>query len=1195
MSGTNYIASNWRVPENSNSSKNDNYSLSFDPADTEYINLGSSSDLAPGTGEFTFSAWINPASWGAGYHFIWGTPVLGGMLIGKLSSGDFGVRASSVGNFVETATLPTLSTWTHICITRDSLNTLTLYYDGQFQTADLSVTQDFATGSTYVGSESVSHFDGKMSDVCFFDYALSISQIESLVGKTETGAGNPMALKPTPVAYYPLGDNSSGDPVTQPNVSVDDASVFYMNPLGIEVSSKLGFQDGTNAFSGGAWVNIGAGVNATTMSRQRGRLSNGAYPGWHFGTTGSGPAQGDPEFEIRGNDPSQGWLRVKCLSYTLQDGLWHFIAFTYDGSLDASGVKLYVDGYEDTYRQVLVNNFTGTTTDYNTPFVIGGGQFNSGNTRFGSDQYMSNPMYFESELSASDILTLYNDGIPLNDLTSFTSLKARWKLDQSANWEADTVGNWQIPDTVSAYPKSFSFNSNIIEAPKLNLTSAICVSFWMKTTDTGVQFIVNEDRTSNPDRNWAILLASNKLNFLVYHTDGTYTQFIRSTALEVQDGNWHNVVFTWDGTTTANAYKTFIDGGNEESTTATSTGIRNLSPYGLAIGQVQQAAGYPYNGELSNVCVWDTVLENGGEETLYNNGTPLTTAIASDNLKAWYKLNNNEKFDGSNWSVENQKYPSNYDSALNFGGSDYVDVSTISLGTTQTLSWWINRDSSSTQECPFGDTTSGLSDMLVYMNGLTLYYRVGSTSLTWTNALSAALTNQKWCNIILTRNGASAKLYLNGDFVSEQTLTGGDITAAVQIDRIGASSAGTPAFYINGKLSNVAIWTSDQTTEVSNIYNNGTPANSYTNTPVSWWKLNNLTTGIQDSTGSNNGTNNGATKVNTFVSTEAGISSGMTEQNLVNNNVSTLNGESSGMTSGNLVLSDLTRNLPYENYSLDFDGTEYIDCGDSDDFSFGNGTTDSPFSVSFWVNLDAIPPAAGFFAKDYDASNREWTVGTFSGPGKIRFLIKSLGGGSQQSIDSTTILSTGQWYHITCTYDGSGGNNAADGLTIYINGIAETPTNITKNTYVAMANTTAPLTTGMYQLGGTPLGINGKFSNTSIFNVELTPTEVLKLYANGMPQDLTNFAPQPVGWWTLGKESFWNGSDWIARDMIGSNDGTSSNMAVSDLAGDAPRSEANGTGTNMDIPTNLVGNAGFSDKNAYSINMGPSARVTDTP
>jgi hypothetical protein len=34
-------------------------------------------------------------------------------------------------------------------------------------------------------------------------------------------------------------------------------------------------------------------------------------------------------------------------------------------------------------------------------------------------------------------------------------------------------------------------------------------------------------------------------------------------------------------------------------------------------------------------------------------------------------------------------------------------------------------------------------------------------------------------------------------------------------------------------------------------------------------------------------------------------------------------------------------------YSLAFDGVDdYVDCGDSDDLSFGNGSTDSPFSIS---------------------------------------------------------------------------------------------------------------------------------------------------------------------------------------------------------------------------------------------------------
>ena len=54
----------------------------------------------------------------------------------------------------------------------------------------------------------------------------------------------------------------------------------------------------------------------------------------------------------------------------------------------------------------------------------------------------------------------------------------------------------------------------------------------------------------------------------------------------------------------------------------------------------------------------------------------------------------------------------------------------------------------------------------------------------------------------------------------------------------------------------------------------------------------------------------------------------------------------------------------------------------------------------------------------------------------------------------------------------------------------------------------------------------------------LTSTEVLKLYANGVPQDLTNFTPAPVAWYPLGSNSFWNGSQWTVRDMIGSNDGT---------------------------------------------------------
>jgi len=310
----------------------------------------------------------------------------------------------------------------------------------------------------------------------------------------------------------------------------------------------------------------------------------------------------------------------------------------------------------------------------------------------------------------------------------------------------------------------------------------------------------------------------------------------------------------------------------------------------------------------------------------------------------------------------------------------------------------------------------------------------------------------------------------------------------------------------------------------------------------------------------------------------------MREQSLVNNNVSTLNGESSVMTSGNLVLSDLTRNLPYENYSLDFDPAE------PDWISASPTNISSTITVSAWIKTSTTgiqtivneDQAGG-------AGTRNWNL--LLEPGnKIQIVIINTDGTTNNKLRSTALeVQDGNWHHIVFTYDGTAN---VDGLKTYVDG-GNLESFQTASTGIITTDTLGVYIGSLQATGAWPF--SGNICNVSIFNEVLTSTEVQKLYANGLPQDLTSFTPQPVSWWTLGKESFWNGSDWIVRDMIGSNDGTSANMGVDSLVGDAPRSEANGTGTNMDIPTNLVGNAGFSDKNAYSINMSPSARVTDTP
>ena len=227
--------------------------------------------------------------------------------------------------------------------------------------------------------------------------------------------------------------------------------------------------------------------------------------------------------------------------------------------------------------------------------------------------------------------------------------------------------------------------------------------------------------------------------------------------------------------------------------------------------------------------------------------------------------------------------------------------------------------------------------------------------------------------------------------------------------------------------------------------------------------------------------------------------------------------------------------------SFTFDGNiDYIDCGDNDNLSFGNGATDSAFSISFWVNLNSLSGNNNvFIGKDNGSPNREYAIGMFSNSNKVRFFIKDNGGNSQQSIDSTTNLTTTNWFHIVTTYSGVGGSNAADGMKIYINGNLETSTNIIKQSYTAMKNTSALLTIG--KIDSSPSQISGLIDETAIFTTELSQGDIDTIYNNGVPNDLSSF--NPISWWRMGEAATYAGGAWTLTDQgSGGNDGTSTTI-----------------------------------------------------
>ena len=466
--------------------------------------------------------------------------------------------------------------------------------------------------------------------------------------------------------------------------------------------------------------------------------------------------------------------------------------------------------------------------------------------------------------------------------------------------------SWLMPensnqDKLANYSLSFDGTSTNIEATKLGLTTTISVSAWVKTTTTsGTRIIVNEDDWGS-NRNWHLYIAgSNKVLFRVYGASGQIAFIIRATAGEITDGNWHHVCATWDGTTNTNGIQLSID-NDIETATATGTGI-NTDNVDLAIGSASNSASTNnIDGSITEVSIFDYALSSSQVTQLYGTGSAVGNPMSlATKPVAYYPLGRspfNGEFLATNKATELFE---NY--SLNFDGTDdHISVSSVSLGTTQSISFWIKRDSTSSQSVPIGDTASGWVGIRVYMNGTTLYLRVGTTIVNFGSILT---DTSNWTHICITRNAGSTSVYLNGSFNNTQSIS--DSTASISVDSIGGNTVYNK--YVSGMMSNVSLFTSELTSaQVTTLYNSGKPSNlsTFAVTPVSWWRLGSVNSSFD-------GTN---WTVLDEIGTSNGTSANMTQADLVDGVGATGNGVSSGMSSG----TNKVGNSPYsENNAVSY-------------------------------------------------------------------------------------------------------------------------------------------------------------------------------------------------------------------------------------------------------------------------------------
>ena len=940
------------MPRNANQSKSSNYSLDFDGSqyiDTNYY-------LPAGTKPKSISYWFkntDPNGWSTtGYNYTihggalstgagFGMGALGSSFGSYLwfighSTGDYFIPSSATG-------VMTTNVWYHIVVTYDNsrTNNLHFYLDGvkideTNETLNTSTANSVKIGASATGGGNSGGRFMEITDVCFFDYALSESQVTTLWGGG-TSVSNPMALPSPPIAYYPLGGSAGA---FQTPANNNDKWLIENNAIGDYVFDF----DGT--------VNDCIIVpSSTTLEPQN--LTVSAWVNWK---TGSSPYSYPISKYYNTNESSYGITRANgprfyittsvgdiaspiATSVNLIDTGWHHLVGTYDGSY----IRFYVNGEE-------IGNGTPATGSilYNSGDLIIGA-FN-GSGIYAPNGEQSNIQIWDSALSSSQVETLYNYGSPIRTLANIpqnSNLKAWYKLDASEIYNSSST-EWEVENNAnpSVYTQSTKLNGNSGSRIFLNpntggstggitLPNSFSFSFWINTTSTlngyassGSVIEGSGGSTSSGGAMWNMFRYSHFNNGkwvirLNSNFQGGTNGNVEVTSV-INDGRWHHVLLTYDSPSTTLTVHT----DNIQTYTL------STNNFGIGINVARIGTSYDgntnsvFNGDLSNLSFWTDVLTSSQRNEIYNNGTPkdLSTNSNYSNLLNWYKLNNDlQDSKGSNNGTGGSTTTKTFgfintlagDSsgmsqsnlvqsdlqtvapyskyAMSFDGTDYINLgSGITLADSWSVSIWINTTTTLNNKGILSNGNPGSYDFFTFgpktKNGKLETYLGNSYVF-----ITPVINDGNWHHLTFAYDHSSTTIKVYTDNSESYSSTSYDNGTSRVLKNIGRAYSG---WYWDGKLSNCSVWNGALTSaQVTEIYNQGLPGDlnshsAYSNL-VSWWQL-----------GENSSYVGGAPNPWTFADEKGannGLSPNLPETALINGVGTTANGVSSGMSEGSLV------------------------------------------------------------------------------------------------------------------------------------------------------------------------------------------------------------------------------------------------------------------------------------------------------
>ena len=847
------------------------------------------------------------------------------------------------------------------------------------------------------------------------------------------------------------------------------------------VSEAAGLSEGTWSF----WVNNDAEVGGAGYITKRIGLNNREYVMWN--------AAGGLTMRLYSSNTD--YIGRKANGYTAPNNKWTHIVCTYTGGVASSSIDIYSDCNVIDDTEDNGGSFSGMT-DQASPINIGSIYEDSSeiNGQIWGVEILTNALT-ASEVLATNRTQAVQLGIYPSYLTASQSSNVVFAMNHSGNTAQDTSTNSATVTAISTptdypmglynYAKYYTgvsgYSIGDVSQLDFDRTDAFSAGAWINANvgGGGVDTIIGK-MISTAGRGWQLDLNAGLLEVRMANTLSSNDLLVQGNT-DLRDGNWHQVWVTSSGNSLASGITFYVDGVPETPTVVRDGLSATMVGSGVASVASQNASVNYFVGKIDEPMTFISELTASEIGSLYTNSWtlfgqeqyildadwfPESVLVQTYNLDAGSRdFSGNE----NNGTDTDMSYTGGDKSRAVFNGStgsiQIGDDNTLDLETNTafTISAWINPDiltSGIIMSKLVASTEQGY-EFTMYdggsYNGLGLYLVSHFSSASRMFVKSAdILTANVWQHAVVTYSGNSqasgVTFYLDGvaqsKSITYDTLTGSIVNTGVLY--IGSRRGATD---FDGEMDNVQIisGTEMSSNQVDTLFksqwqNVGQLPNVWTN---SWFD---------------------------------------NVQGLYTFNASSSQDYS---TKGN---HGTDTDVTYDGKTATFNGSSsQIDCGNNDAFTFGNGTTDSPFTITAWVKREGIG-GDDFICGIFDAFQSEYLF-WFTSDDELKVQLCSDGGTTDRIFftSDSTVADT-SWHHVAFVYEGDKTNG-----TFYLDGQEFANTRTTGGSYVAMKNTTGHFRWGVADAVSSYF--DGSIDNPIVLNTALTQPEIQELYETYKPWD----------------------------------------------------------------------------------------------